>query len=397
MPFELGQPTDLDGGLGEVVVLLEPLRRDDVPHQVDDLLALRGHLHLGHRVEEQIAAVLGTGRTEVVDGTVAEQLHADEPDVCVGQLPAYVRERGDRAAVEDPVLGVGDGLVHRVLADADRGGAEVELADVDRVEGRVEGGPPGVQDVLGGDRVVLQAELADVLGGVDDVLHQVVGRVAAVGGEEDVSVRALDVGAAAEHGDETGRVAVADVVLGPAGPEAAVAVGLQQHVGGVDVGTVALLGQAEGEDLALGQQVRGPAACGVVLTLPDRTETEDGHLPGVPVVEAVEAEDLVQGGDPGGVPALLRPFAGGSRGEERGEQALLGGEGEEVTEPGPRAVVLDQTALAAVLEPVDGGAQQPARLGVEVRRVVGARVEQQGGGHRGSPSGGRGSRMRTGA
>lgn len=169
--LELGQPPDLDGGLGEVIVLLEALGGDDVPHQVDDLLALRGHLHLRHRVEEQIAAVLGTGRTEVVDGTVAEHFHADEADVRLAQLSAHVREGGDGAAVEDAVVGMSDGLVHRVFADADRGGTEVELADVDGVEGRVEGGAAGVKDVVGGDRVVLQAELADVLGGVDDVLH----------------------------------------------------------------------------------------------------------------------------------------------------------------------------------------------------------------------------------
>ncbi len=385
--LELGQPADLDGGLGEVVVLLEALGGDDVPHQVDDLLALRGHLHLRHRVEEEVAAVFGARGAEVVDCAVAEQLHPDETDVRVGQLAAHVREGGDGAAVEDAVLRVGHGLVHRVLADADRGGAEVELADVDGVEGGVEGGPAGVQDVVRADRVVLEAELADVLGGVDDVLHQVVGRVAAVGGEEHVPVRALDVGATAEDGDESGGIAVADVVLGAGGPESAVAVGLQQHVGGVDVGAVRLLRQAEGEHLALGEEFGRAGAGGGVVALPDGAEAEDGHLPRVPVVEAVEPEDLVEGGDPGGVPALVGvAVGGGGRREERGEQAFLGGEGEEVRQPGAGPVVLDQPALAALLEPVDGGAQQPAGLGVEVLRVVGARVEQQGVGHGGPPS-----------
>ena len=155
--------------------------------------------------------------------------------------------------------------------------------------------------------------------------------MAAVGGEEDVAVGALDVGAAAEDGDEPGGVAVADVVLGAAGPEAAVAVGLQEHVGGVDVGAVGLLGQAEREHLALGEEFGGAGAGGGVVALPDRAEAEDGDLPGVPVVEAVEAEDLVEGGDPGGVPALVaRPAGVGGRGQEGREQALLGGEGEEV-------------------------------------------------------------------
>ena len=160
--LELRQAADVLGGLVEVGVLLEALGGDDVPQQVDDLLALGGHLHLGHRVEEQVPAVVGAGGAEVVDGAVAEQLHRDQPGVRVGQLAAHVREVGDRPAVEDAVVRVGDRLVHRVLADADGGGAEVELADVDGVERGVEGGPAGVQDVLGAHRVVLEPELADV-------------------------------------------------------------------------------------------------------------------------------------------------------------------------------------------------------------------------------------------
>ena len=64
-----------------------------------------------------------------------------------------------RMPVEDPRVGVGDRLVERVLADPDRGEAEVELADVDGVQRRVERRRPGVQDVLGADRVVVELEL----------------------------------------------------------------------------------------------------------------------------------------------------------------------------------------------------------------------------------------------
>lgn len=284
---------------------------------------------------------------------------------------------------------MGDSLVHGVFADADRGGAQVELADVDGVEGGVEGGAAGVQDVLGLDGVVLQAELADELGRVDDVLEQVVGRVTAVGGEEDVAVGTLNIGAAAEDGDESGGIAVAYVVLGAGGTEAAVAVRLQQHVGGVDVGAVRLLGQAEGEHLALVEELGGAVAGGCVVALPDRAEAEDGHLPGVPVVQAVEAEDLVERGDARGVPSLVRLSRSGGGGgrQEGGEQVLLRGEGEEVTEPGACAVVLDQLSLPTYLEPVDGGTQQAARLGIEVRGVVGARVEERLVGHGEDPFG----------
>ncbi len=346
--LQLRQAADVLRGLVEVGVRLEALGRDDVPHQVDDLLALGGDLHLGHRVEQQVAAVLGRGRTEVVGGSGAEQLHRGQPGVRVGQLPAHVREVGDLLAVQHPVVGVRDGLVHRVLADADGGRAEVELADVDGVERGVEGGPSGVQDVLGAHRVLLEAELADVHLRVHHVLDQVVRLVPAVCGEEDVPLGALDVRAAPEHRHQAGHVAVADVVLGASGGEAALAVRGEHHVGGVDVRAVAALGEPEGHHVALGQQPCGACPKGLVLALPDRPETEDGDLPGVPVAEPVEAEDLVQLGDPGGVPAL-RTVTGalGGRRQEGREQPLLGGELEEVAVPGTIDVALDQRLLAA--------------------------------------------------
>jgi len=66
-----------------------------------------------------------------------------------------VREIGDRVAVEDAMVRVGDGLVERVLADTDGTGAQIELADVDGVQRGTERGRPAVQDVLRAHRVVL--------------------------------------------------------------------------------------------------------------------------------------------------------------------------------------------------------------------------------------------------
>nr|BFE73348.1 hypothetical protein GCM10020092_066490 [Actinoplanes digitatis] len=327
----------------------------------------------------------GPSGPEVVDGAVAEQLHRDQPGVRVDELAAHVREVGDRLAVEHPPVRVGDGLVHRVLADADGGGAEVELADVDGVERGVERGAAGVQHVLLAYRVVLEPELADVHLRVHDVLHQVVRGVPAVGGEEDVAVRPVDVGAAAEDRHEPGDVAVADVVLGAARQEAARGVRGEDHVGGVDVGAVAALGEPERHDVPVGEQPRRVCPGDRVGALPDRAEAEDGDLPGVPVAEAVEAEDLAQGRVAGGVPPLGGFVAVGRRGQERREQAFLGGEVQEVAVPGPVDVAAQELLLTAVLEEVDGGAQQPAGLGVEVRGIVGVRVEQQRVRHDGVP------------
>ena len=90
--LELRQPADVARGHLEERVLLEALGGDHVPEVVDHLLALGGHLHLRDRVEEQIAAVVGARRAEVVDRPVAEQLHRHQARVGVGQQLADVRE-----------------------------------------------------------------------------------------------------------------------------------------------------------------------------------------------------------------------------------------------------------------------------------------------------------------
>ncbi len=58
-PLELGQRADVPGRHLEVGVLLESLGGDDVPEQVDHLLALHGDLHLHHGIVEQVAPVFG--------------------------------------------------------------------------------------------------------------------------------------------------------------------------------------------------------------------------------------------------------------------------------------------------------------------------------------------------
>ncbi len=125
----------------------------------------------------------------------------------------------------------------------------------------------------------------------------------AVRGEEHVPVGSLYIGAAAED----------------------------QQVGGVDVGAVFLLRQAESADSTVGEQLRHPGPDGRILALPDRTQAQDGDLPGVPVDESLEAQHLRQCRDPTGVPTfVLVPVGVGRRGKEGREQRFLGPEFEEV-------------------------------------------------------------------
>ena len=309
--FEPGERTDQPGHLAEVGVLLETLGGQDVPEQRHHRLALGGDLGLGHRVEQQVAPVLWPRAAEVVDGAVAEQLHRDQPGVGVDEAGPHVRKVGDRVAVQDAVVGVGDRLVEGVLAHPDRAAAQVELAHVNGVQGGGERIGPGAQDVLLVHRVVGQAEVADVHLPVHDVAEQLVVPVAAVGDEPDVAVGAVDVGAAPEHRHHPRHVAVADVVLLAGGPEgdpfaraligtgllfarALIGTGREEHVRVVDVSAVFTFGQRERHHAA-GVELGGRLLLGLdVVALPDRAEPEDRDLLGVPVRQPVEAEYLAE-------------------------------------------------------------------------------------------------------
>ena len=288
-------------------------------------------------------------------------------------------ELGNRAAVQNAVVCVGDRLVQGVSRQADAAEAQVELADVDGVECGAEGVGADVQDVVLADRVLVEFELGDVHLRRHDVLdHRVVG-VLAVGEEEDVLVQSVAALDPAEHRHDAGAVAIADVVLAARCLVSAAFDGSEHQVGGVDVGPVGLLGQAEGRDGPTVEQVGGALARVGVGALPHRPEPEHGHLPRVPVVQAIEAEDLRQLGHPGGVPALVGvPGAVGGRGEEGREQLLARREVQEVLVEDLIDIVLEQTRLAAILEPVDGGLQEPACFAVEFGEVVLGGVKQLG-------------------
>ena len=150
------------------------------------------------------------------------------------------------------------------------------------------------------------------------------------------------------------------------------------------------LGQPEGHHLS-GVQVIGRLELGVlVLALPDRPETQDGDLLGVPVGQPVEPEDLGERGVACGIPALVGVSVGVlRRGEERREQLLPLDELDEVRGPLRGQVIVENALLALALEPVDGRAQQPPRLVVELLRVVGVRIEEQAVGLRHGASVGR--------
>ncbi len=154
--------------------------------------------------------------------------------------------------------------------------------------------------------------------------------------------------------------------------------GREQQVGVVDVGAVLAFGQRERHHAA-GLELRGRAFLGLdVVALPNRPEAQDRHLLGVPVRQPVEPEDLAQRGVAGGVPPLVRVAAAVlRRGEEGREDLLLLDEVEEVRHPRRLEVVAQQLDLAATFEPLDHRAQLAPRFRVEVRRVVGVRIEEQ--------------------
>ena len=64
-----------------------------------------------------------------------------------------------------------------------------------------------------------------------------------------------------------------------------------------------LLRQAKGEHAALLEDLVGAGLGRLVLALPDGAEAQDGDLPGVPVAETVERQQLTECTDACGVPA----------------------------------------------------------------------------------------------
>ena len=126
------------------------------------------------------------------------------------------------------------------------------------------------------------------------------------------------------------------------------------------------------------EQPRRPRPRALVLGLEDRPEPEDRDLPRVPVGEPVEGGDLAELADPLGVPASLGIAAAvAGRGQEPGEDPLLRLEGEVVGVPAVLAVGVLERDLPAVLEPLDRRPQPRLVAGLEVRRRVGVRVEDQ--------------------
>ena len=236
-PFELWQGADVTDRHFEVHVLFETLGCDNVPEVVHDLFALGRDLHLDHRVVEQIAAILGGCDAHVVDRAGGKEAHGDQACRGVGQQIPNVREVGDLFAIKLAMGGMCHRFIKGMSADADRGPAEIELADVDGVEGHVPGGGTHGEHFLIGDRVGAQSELGDVHLGLDGVFHTFVVRVVRLDGEENelVGLRVL-----AEDAEQGGLVAVADVVLAAVRLEGAVRHRCEHHLARVEVGAVGL-------------------------------------------------------------------------------------------------------------------------------------------------------------
>ena len=77
------------------------------------------------------------------------------------------------------------------------------------------------------------------------------------------------------------------------------------HLRRVEVSAVGLLAEAEGKDTARFQQFGGARFDLLVVTHPDWAQAQDGDLPGIPVLQSVKAQHLIEGAIPVGIPALV--------------------------------------------------------------------------------------------
>ena len=259
-------------------------------------------------------------------------------------------------------------------ANTNRGPAEVVLAKIDRVERRVPGFGASTKNICLGDRVIVQSKLGDKVLGVADVLYALVLLVPRFSDEENIFVGAVDL---AEGRDEACLVAVADVVLAAACEVGAIDLWIKRHLRGVDVGAVLFFRQTECEDRAVSQHLRSLLLDRFVVRNPDWTETEHAHLPGIPIGEAIKAENLVEFTVTPAVPAdVLGAACKSLRRHQLGEDLLTPDELEKIGVPDTLVIVILDAAPTLVLEELDGLAHDLDRCVVLIMPTVLVRIEQ---------------------
>ena len=156
-PFKFRQRPNVPSGHLEIHVTLKTLGRNDIPEVIDHVFPLGGHLHLDHRVVEEVTTIVRTRGPHVVRGSQGDELHRNKPCIRIGEQLFHMRKVRDRLSVEVSIRGMPNRFVHRVGTDPDGRPPEIELADVDGIERRIPRVGPALEDVLVGDRVVVQS------------------------------------------------------------------------------------------------------------------------------------------------------------------------------------------------------------------------------------------------
>ena len=190
----------------------------------------------------------------------------------------------------------------------------------------------------------MQGILGHVVLTVDHVLNTIVVLVTRVDGKKDIVVgfRVL-----AEGGHQGGLVGVADVVFAAVGHVAVPAQGGEHHFGGIEIGAVGFFRKPEGKDAALLQAAGRSFVLTASLSLIQMgPKPKDGHLPGVPVGQPVETEDLVEIAVALGVPAhIWIPAAIGGRCQQGGKDLVFINEFKKISIPHALVVVLLELGL----------------------------------------------------
>ncbi len=246
-------------------------------------------------------------------------------------------------------------------ADADAGPAQVEFTHVDGVEGVVPGILAHGKNVRLGNGVIVEGILGHIALHVDDVFDQLEVGFLGADGEENIVPRVRHL---AKGGDNGGFVGIADVVFAPVGQIAATRLRGQHHVAGVDVGPMLLLRQTKGEDLPGFQKGGGLRLHLLVVPHPQRPQPQHGNLPRIPVVQTIEAQDLIKGTitpriPAGGTPSIAR------RGHERGKGLMRFHKIQKIRIPDPLVIVVLERCLALALEKADGLQHELAGVGVQ--------------------------------
>ena len=224
-------------------------------------------------------------------------------------------------AIEVAVGRMGDGLIKGMGANADASPAQVEFPHVDGVESRIPGIPAPGQDVLIRNGIAVEGIFGHISLPRYHILDALVMVMPGIHHEKDIFVRFRILAEGGYHGR---LIPVTDIVFSAVGHIAVFRQRGEGHLRGIEIRPVGLFGQTERKNGPFVEKFGGFLFYSFILAHPDGTQPQDGHLPGIPVGQAIKRQDFIEVAIAERIPAVIRmAFRISGRGEQCGKDLVF--------------------------------------------------------------------------